>query len=94
MTMAWPDGAFVLLLLDLLLVGASLGACYPPAAAALAVRHGATASARAYVYDLLGAAAGSAFAGALALPVLGLQPTGAVCAALCAGLAITIRRAG
>jgi len=90
--LAHPDAALWLLLLVLLVCGASVGACYPPAAAILAVRHGAAASSRAYAWDLLGAALGSLFAGGLALPVLGLAGTSAFCAALCLGGAAGLRR--
>jgi spermidine synthase len=92
LALRWPAAALALLLFDLLVVGTAVGACYPPAAASLAARHGPSASARAYVFDLVGAALGSLLAGGLALPVLGLPGTCGLCAALCLGVAAGLRR--
>jgi spermidine synthase len=80
--------ALPLLLGAVIVLGAAVGGCFPPAVAALARGRGAGAAARAYAWDLTGAAAG-ALVGALALPVLGLHGTCTTCAALCLGGALS-----
>jgi spermidine synthase len=87
-----PTAALLSFLLVLALLGGAVGACYPPAAALLAARHGEAAVARSYAWDLLGAAAGSLLATTIAIPVLGLVGTCLVCAALCLGCAATAWR--
>jgi len=79
-----PGAALPLLLGGVTLLGAAVGSCFPAAAAALARRCAKGAAARAYAWDLTGAAVG-ALVGALALPVLGLYGTCLTCAALCLG---------
>jgi spermidine synthase len=85
-----PGLALVLFLAQMLLLGTTVGACYAPAAAALAVRHGPSAAGRAYAWDLVGAAAG-ALAATFALPVLGLPVTCICCGSLCLGSALSLR---
>jgi spermidine synthase len=87
LALALPSLALPLFLLDLLACGLATGACFAPASALLARRHGTGAPARAYAWDLAGAALGALLGSAVALPVLGLTWTAAACAALCLGLA-------
>jgi spermidine synthase len=85
-----PGLALVLFLGLMLLLGTTVGACYAPAADALAARHGPSAAARAYAWDLVGAAVG-AIAATFALPVLGLPVTCICCGSLCLGSALSLR---
>jgi spermidine synthase len=85
-----PGRALVLFLALMLLLGATVGACYAPATVALAARHGPSAAGRAYAWDLIGAAAG-ALAATFALPVLGLPVTCICCGCLCLGSALSLR---
>ncbi len=82
----------VVFLLVMALVGLSVGACYAPAAGAMARRRGSgPAAAYSYAWDLGGAAAGALLASAFILPVLGLPNTCLFCAALCVGYGVTVR---
>lgn len=82
--------ALPLFLLALFAVGAGTGACFAPASALLAGRLGGGAPARAYAWDLAGAALGALLGSALVLPVLGLVFGSAACAALCLGVALSL----
>jgi spermidine synthase len=91
----WPGASLPLLLLGQALAGLAVGACYAPAAAALAPRHGAGgATARSYAWDMVGAAAGALLATALTLPLLGLAESCWICALLCLAGAAGLRQAG
>ncbi len=96
LALAAPAFALPLFLLALFAVGVATGACFAPASALLAAsarragRDEAEAPARAYAWDLAGAALGALLASALALPVLGLVWTSAACASLCLGLSLSL----
>jgi len=85
-----PDGALPLLLVQMLAVGAAVGAVYPAASDALAWSRAESAAARAYTWDLVGAAVGALLASTIALPVLGLPGTCLTCAGLCLGVGATL----
>ncbi|MFH1130041.1 MAG: hypothetical protein V1754_01820 [Pseudomonadota bacterium] len=86
----FPQAALFLFLSNMLFVGMAVGACYPPVAALIAKRYGpGSGAARAYAWDLLGAATGAFLATGFALPVLGLPGTCLMCAALCSGVTVS-----
>lgn len=76
-------------------VGLAVGVCYAPAVSSLASstgRAGGVAASYAYAWDLAGAAGGALLASVLLLPMLGLVHTCLLCAALCAGYGLGLRR--
>jgi predicted membrane-bound spermidine synthase len=86
---AFPAAGTLLVLASIVLAGLSTGASYP-----LAVRAAGHAQAVAHVYawDLVGAAGAALVVSLLAVPLLGLYPVAALCAALCAAAAAANRR--
>lgn len=86
-----PGAALPLLLGQMLALGAAVGATYPAASDALAAGDRPRAPARAYAWDLAGAALGALVAAGIALPVLGLTGVCLTCGALCLGVALTAR---
>ncbi len=86
---ALPAGSLAVYLAGMILVGLAVGACFAPAAAAMTTSSPGAAAARAYAWDLAGAAGGALLASAFALPVLGLPACCVLCAAVCLGCLIT-----
>jgi len=87
-----PGVALPLLLGQLLLLGAAVGATYPAASEVLSRRRREDAAARAYAWDLGGATVGALLGSAIAIPVLGLPATLWTCGALCLGVGLTLGR--
>ena len=81
----FPAASALLVLVGIVLAGASTGAIYP-----LAVRAAGhpQAAARIYAWDLAGAAGAALVVALLAVPLLGLFPVAALSAALCVAAAL------
>ncbi len=86
---ALPGASLPLLLGGMALVGLAVGTCFAPAAEAMVGARPGDAAARAYAWDLAGAAAGALLASTFALPVLGLPASCLLCAAVCLGCLLT-----
>jgi len=84
----WPQASTSLMLLGVLLAGASTGAIYPLTVAAAARRH---AAARMYAWDLAGAAGAALLVSLLAVPLLGLFSVAAMAGGLYAVAALANR---
>jgi hypothetical protein len=79
-----PGASFVVVLLGVVLAGATTGAVYP---VAVARAGGRSAAARIYAWDLVGAASAAWFATMVGIPLLGLHAVAALSALLCAAAA-------
>ena len=81
----WPGWGSTIIVTVAFTVGASTGAVYP---VAVYVAAQSSAAARLYAWDLVGAAGAAALASLVAIPLLGLFPVAALCAAVCAAAAL------
>jgi hypothetical protein len=79
----FPEWSAAIIILATIVVGASTGAVYPVAVAALP-----NAAPRLYAWDLAGASVAAAFAALAAIPLLGLAQVALLSAALCAAAAV------
>ena len=86
---AVPGASLPILLGGMALIGLAVGTCFAPAAEAMTGARPGDAAARAYAWDLAGAACGALVASAFALPVLGLPVCCLLCAAVCLGCLLT-----
>jgi predicted membrane-bound spermidine synthase len=81
----WPQVSTSLMLLGVVVAGASTGAIYPLTVAVAARRH---AAARMYAWDLAGAAGAALLVSLLAVPLLGLYSVTALAGCLYAVAAL------
>ena len=86
---ALPGASLPIFLAAMIVLGLAVGACFSPVAAAMASSAPGDAAARAYAWDLAGAACGALLASAFALPVLGLPACCVLSAAVCLGCLLT-----